>query len=444
MVNKILKTVILILMVVGIILGISITVKKAIPEKNKKDRDEKLFSMMQTKSAEATKFYVYGRAFNINGKINNINEENFEGAKLVITDGFDYEREYSLNYTFEENNFIFSSDTEMNSGIIIDELQPSEYYIFLRLKLNNSKDPKYYSFSNSTNYENFEYYTMTSNNYNQKAKIEFSEMNDGKNTYNVLKISLEQCELPENIYDIVIDAGHGGTDSGENAGADTEADIALEYAKETKQRLEELGYKVKLTRDDNNTELYTDTNMYDEDGRITVACSSKAKLMISYHINQGGSGLSGFEIYCPPKSNLEFAEQMANNIKKYSSINYSNNNSFKKADGVYVRNFTNSVIKDFENTANRKGYEPYNITNDTPYLYTIREVGGIATGAYVDGRNTSYSANKYYNSIQGIECYQIELGYIKNDLNTIKNEKTNYIRGIVEAIENNFKINSKD
>ena len=103
-----------------------------------------------------------------------------------------------------------------------------------------------------------------------------------------------------------------------------------------------------------------------------------------------------------------------------------------------MRNFTKSVIKDFENTANRKGYEPYNISLDTPYLYTIREVGGIATGAYVDGRNKDYSKNEYYDSNQGIECYQIELGYLKSDLDIIQNEKENYIRGITEAIENNF------
>ena len=45
------------------------------------------------------------------------------------------------------------------------------------------------------------------------------------------------------------------------------------------------------------------------------------------------------------------------------------------------------------------------------------------------------SANTYYNSNQGIECYQIELGYIKNDLDIIKNEKEGYIRAISETIE---------
>lgn len=106
--------------------------------------------------------------------------------------------------------------------------------------------------------------------------------------------------------------------------------------------------------------------------------------------------------------------------------------------GVYVKNFTKQIIKEYENTANKKGYEPYNITLDTPYLYTIREVGGIATGAYVDGRNTSYSANKYYNSNQGIECYQVELGYIKNDLEILENEKEEIIKAIAETINSYY------
>ena len=148
--------------------------------------------------------------------------------------------------------------------------------------------------------------------------------------------------------------------------------------------------------------------------------------------------LSGLEIYSPCKSNLNFAENLANKIVEYTNVEFSNNNSFKKADGVYVRNFTQSVINEYTNTANRKGYQPYNITLDTPYLYTIREVGGIATNAYVDGRNTSYAANEYYKSNQGIECYQIEMGYIKNDLQSIKNEKEQYVSAISEAIIENL------
>ena len=438
MVNKVFKSVVLILMIVGIFLGVSITIKKEIPEREKRELEAKILNMIQEKSADVTSFYTYGRAFNINGKISNIKKDNFEGAKLVITDGVDYENVYNVNYSFEENNLIFSSDVEINSGIIIDDLKACEYYILLRLKLNNSAEPKYYSFINNSELSNIDYYTVTDEGTNKKAKIEFLEKDYNNSKYNILKMSIENSELPEEVYDIVIDAGHGGKDTGERSGAQTEADITLDYAKLLKSRLEENGYKVKLTRDDENSDKYTDINMYDKEGRITLACESKAKLMLSFHINNGVKGLKGLDIYAPSKSYLDFAKDMANKIKEYSNISYSNNNSFKKADGVYVRNFTKSVIKDYENTANKKGYEPYNITADTPYLYTIREVGGIATGAYVDGRNKIYSKNEYYNTNQGIECYQIELGYIKTDLNIITEEKENYIRGIVEAVQNNF------
>ena len=67
----------------------------------------------------------------------------------------------------------------------------------------------------------------------------------------------------------------------------------------------------------------------------------------------------------------------------------------------------------------------------------IRELGGIVTGAYVDGRNKTYGANEYYNSNIGIESYLIELGYINNtdDLNNMLTNKNLY----VEAIKNTVK-----
>ena len=438
MLNKLLKLVILIFMIIGICYGVSITIKREIPKYDQKESEIKILNMMQTKSAEATKIYTYGKSLNVDGKISNVSKDNFESVRLYITDGLDYEKSYELNYSFEENNLNFSSGL-INSGIILDELDSKEYYIFLRLKLNNSINPKYYSFINSSESGKIEYYTLTENNENKKAIIDFYEKDYNNKKYNLLKISLEKSKLPEDVYDIVIDAGHGGKDSGEKLGTITEANVALEYSKLLKQSLEEKGYKVKLTRDDSNSEDFSTTNMYDSNGRISIACRSKAKLMISFHINNdANSGLRGIEIYSPSKSDLTFVSEMANKINESSTIAFSNNNSFKHSDGVYVRNYTNSVIKELENTANKRGYAPYSITLDTPYLYTIREVGGIATGAYVDGRNTSYSANEYYKSNQGIECYQVELGYIKNDLDIIINEKSQIVQAISEAIKTKY------
>lgn len=301
--------------------------------------------------------------------------------------------------------------------------------------MNNSVNPKFYSFKNTSEEENIKYYSLTKNNENKGILISFDNINYQNREHKYFSIDVKDENLPEDIYDIVIDAGHGGKDSGEKQGNITEANIMLEYANEIKSLLEEEGLKVKLTRDDENTSDYTYTNMYDEDGRISIACSSKAKYMLSLHINNGFNNLRGLEIYSPCKSDLKLAEKMASSIVENSSLEYSNNTSFKKLEGVYVRNFTKSVIKEYENTANKKGYLPYGITTDTPYLYTIREVGGIGTNAYVDGRNKEYSANKFYKSNQGLECYQLELGYIKNDLDIIKNEKEQIVNAIVKALK---------
>lgn len=438
MIKKIIKTIILVLAIIGFTIGISMSIKKTIPKNNQKKIEENVFSSLQQKEAEITSFYTYGRAINITGKINGIKKDNFESAKLIIKDGKEYEKTYKLNHKFDGDTLIFSSDDEINSGIILDNLDLGKYYIILRIKMNNSVNPKLYSLKNSSEEDNIKYYSITKNNENKGIEIKFDSITYNKVDYSYFNINVNQETLPEDVYDIVIDAGHGGKDTGEKKGTDTEADITLEYAKKIKELLEQEGLKVKLTRDDNNTSEYTYTNMYDENGRITIACESKAKYMLSLHINNGYDNLKGLEIYSPCKSDLSFAEKLATSIESNSSLEYSNNNSFKKSEGVYVRNFTKSVIKEYENTANTKGYAPYNITTDTPYLYTIREVGGIATNAYVDGRNTAYDANKYYNSNQGIECYQIELGYIKNDLEIIKNEQDVIIDSIVSAIKENI------
>ncbi|MGN1298836.1 MAG: N-acetylmuramoyl-L-alanine amidase [Candidatus Scatovivens sp.] len=430
--KRVLKIVCIIPIVIGIVIGIIIGIRGNLPDNTHKKAISNIVEKIQKKEAEVTKIYVYGTSLNVEGKISGISKDNLEGAKLVLTDGFE-EILYKVSTSIEGKNLIFEAN-QINNTIDLEKLQKENYYILLRLKLNNSTNYKYYNLTGSIENNSLEYFTITNKEKNNKISVQFSEREYKNEKYKFLTISKTEESLPENIYDIVIDAGHGGTDLGEKSGEYNEADITLDYAQKLGKYLTDNGLKVKLTRTEENNDTYNYTNMYDVNGRITVSCESRAKYMISLHINNDSKKTSGFEIYAPCKCDLELANLMSNNINTNTSITFSSNNLYKQSDGVYVKNFTKKVIEQYEETAKNKGYEPYLIDIDTPYLYTIREVGGIATNAYVDGRNTSYSANKYYNSNFGIECYQIELGYIKTDLEKILSEQEEYIKAIADAI----------
>lgn len=428
---RVLSIIIVILMAIGVWLGVSIAIKG----KNK-NSDAELFEKVQNKEAEVVEFFTYGTSLNFSCKISGVEKDNYESARLLLIDENNKESEYKVFSHFEDNNMIITTSNYINDAINLEKLESGKYNIVVRLKVNNSSSHRYYLLKNISKYQGIEYYTISNN---KKVTVEevSSEANKIKHTY--LKLNVEDSEKPANVYDVVIDAGHGGDDPGVTSEGYSEADITLDYANLLKEKLEEKGLKVKLTRDNSNTESYKEKNTYGENGRITTACESKAKYMISLHVNNGNKDFAGLEIFCPCKSNLNLAKKLAEAITENTSIEYSNTGKYKVADGVYVRNFTQTEIDTYAKTAEKNGYENYNLNLDTPFLYTIREVGGIATNAFVDGRNKNYSANKYYNSNQGIECYQIEIGYIKNDLEVLINEKEQYVQSICDTIVSNIK-----
>ncbi len=143
---------------------------------------------------------------------------------------------------------------------------------------------------------------------------------------------------------------------------------------------------------------------------------SKAKYVFSIHLNsiEEVNSQYGVEIYVPAKTNLNTAKTFASNIAKYANTKYSTLEAvYKKEEGVYARTFKENEIEESRKEAEELGYTPYKITKETPYLYMLRETGGIATGAYVDGRNTKMGKNMYYNSNIGVEAYLIELRIYK-------------------------------
>ena len=439
MLKKIGYVIILICFLVGLFFGIKIAfTKNDFSFSASNVRIDKIFQNVESRNVIVTKLYTYGRSLGFEGKLSNIEKDNFENARLIVVDGNGFEQSAKLNGYFENGYLILKSNDKINNTILIDKLENNDYYVYIRLKLNNSAEPRYYSLENETSIDELTYFTITKDGLNRKMTATFKEEEVKNRTYKYLTFSLENSILPDDTYDIVIDAGHGGKDRGEFSNGVSEANLTLEYAKMLKEALETKGYKVAMTRTDENNDTYTYNNMYGQNGRIGLACQTHAKLMISLHVNSGFIALNGAEVYCPCNSDITFAKDLANKIVEKTSIEYSSNNTNKVANGVYVEGYTEKNIKELAESAKNKGYEPYAITTDTTYKYTIREVGGLATNAYVDGRNPAYEKNPYYNSPSGIECYQLELGYIKTDLDKLLSEKAAYVEAISEAIENNF------
>ena len=88
----------------------------------------------------------------------------------------------------------------------------------------------------------------------------------------------------KNLKGIVIDAGHGGTDSGAVGNGIIEKDLTLKIATYIANRLKEMGLPVTLTRSDDTT--------LDPKSRVNKILSAYGNdpnvLVISNHINAGG------------------------------------------------------------------------------------------------------------------------------------------------------------
>src|SRR6185503_12176428 len=93
---------------------------------------------------------------------------------------------------------------------------------------------------------------------------------------------------------IVLDAGHGGKDPGNQEGKRQEKQYTLLLAKDVRDLLAKAGYKVYLTRS-------SDSYLTPEE-RPGLAKKRGADLFISLHFNSadgaGGASASGAEVYC--------------------------------------------------------------------------------------------------------------------------------------------------
>jgi N-acetylmuramoyl-L-alanine amidase len=80
---------------------------------------------------------------------------------------------------------------------------------------------------------------------------------------------------------VVIDAGHGGTDTGARGTNLVEKDVVLQVAKILRTELERMGYRVVMTRNDDSNPSYED--------RTAAANAYRDAIFISLHVSSTGA-----------------------------------------------------------------------------------------------------------------------------------------------------------
>ena len=364
--------------------------------------------------------YIYGTHLNLHG-----NTVKGNGLQLVLYNG--EFKEVSININSDE----FNLSDKVNEGMYLNEIPRGEYFLFLRSKETNENGDisyKYYSLKNNTDYKETVYYTLS--NTNNKIVINSEE------SYPTMMMHVTE-NVDDNVYDVVIDPGHGGMDSGASKNGHNEEELTLELAMKVKEKLEASGLKVKLTREEGQLNKNEKLAEYGVHGRAVIPYEVKAKYVFSIHFNSNTySSVHGLEVYTADNINYDLAKTLVKNITEETGLQYSTNKISKVMDGIYTRTFTESEIENSRQENEDKDKVPYDITTKSNYYYIIRETGGIITGAYVDNRNEEIKANPYVKSNIGSETYLLELGYISNksDLDNLINNMDKYASGIANSI----------
>ena len=390
-----------------------------------KDNIYEVLDNTEEESFYVDNYSIFGQYLNINSCIDKI----LDGEVFLVLKNNKEEIKLNTNFINGEKT-CFGVSINNKDGISLDDLKQGNYLMLVKQVM--GEEEKYYNLINKTEYNDLTYYTITKDDQNNEISIKFDNYNDK----GYLNISIKQKELPDDVYDITIDPGHGGKDPGTSFKLDdtvyNESEITLNISLKLKKHLEDLGLKVKITRDRD-----IDLDNYGDNGRSVIPNKTKSKYSISIHVNSldGKMTYGGVEVYTPNDIDYTLSKLFADNISEI--VGYSKKGIGKLYDGVYYTYFTKEDIKNAKEEMISKNYEPYEIVEGSPYMFMIREVGGLTTHAYVDGRNEVHGKNIYYNSNQTAEPYLIELGYInyEKDLENLTNREDAFAKAISNAIE---------
>ena len=183
---------------------------------------------------------------------------------------------------------------------------------------------------------------------------------DGRGLLSLSVSEIAADALPVGWYDVIVDAGHGGADTGAVAGGYAEATLNLDNAYDLRAELEALGLRVALTRAGAAVPggAAAEDNPYARDARVERVYRSHAPYLLSCHLNAGEGRQQGFQIYASVRSDAAWAETVAE-AWRAAGASENNSGSGLRGHGVYQRQT--------EWTAQPRDY-----------YFILRETGGYA------------------------------------------------------------------
>ncbi len=181
----------------------------------------------------------------------------------------------------------------LNRGLFLPDIPPGSYRLFYQGRAVLAGETPL-----------TEGYTLTRNGANQHWRF--------LNSRGRLQLEVAQVdELPPSVYDVYIDIGHGGRDSGAVGNGLVEAEQNLKAGLYLAQLLEGLGLKVYLSRETMAIPggEAAEQNPYSPGARVDMLYRSQAKYLISNHLNAGGG--HGFQLYTSVATDKSFAQAVA-------------------------------------------------------------------------------------------------------------------------------------
>lgn len=291
------------------------------------------------------------------------------------------------------------SSSEMNSS--------DEYYYYGNINLSNLDNGTYYMWIKSKQEEKVKNYLP------MQYQIKRSRIGDKLVTFyyenNNVKLEIEDFKY---LYDIVIDPGHGGSDTGAKNSTISEKTLNLEQSLYERKRYEDHGLKVLLLRDDYSYGIVMGDESWPIVRRKAYALGyygAVAKITYSNHHNSSlDKSLTGWEIIVSTNAIDDDLNEVYKLKEEWNKIY----NTKEEHIRIYTRNYNTGTIFTKEN--NEKYYfTDYYAVIRLPYeLFNIKNV--LYEGSYLSNNN---DFNWYYKeenwkdlSEQKIKIYVESLG----------------------------------